>query len=136
VRVGTNSKGKSILCVDDEAVGPSVRKMLLESRGYRVFTVQNGADALVLFSSEDIDLVVLDYLMLGMNGDAVARKMKDLRPGLPIVMFSAYVDLPNEILALVDKSVTKGEAPTILLKAIAELLDDRHEPRSRSISAD
>jgi len=131
-----NSKVKVILCVDDEAIGLSVRKMLLESRGYRVLTAESGPDALVLFSSEDLDLVILDYLMPGMNGDVVARKMKDLRPDLPIIMFSAYVDLPGETLELVDKSVTKGEAPIVLLKAIAELLGDRHEFRSRAISAD
>lgn len=136
MRVSTNSKGKVILCVDDEAMGLSVRKMLLESRGYRALTAESGADALVLLSSEDIDLVILDYLMPGMNGDIVAGKMKDLRPDLPIIMFSAYVDLPSDTLALVDKSVTKGEAPTVLLKAIAELLGDRHDPRSRAISAD
>jgi CheY-like chemotaxis protein len=121
--------------VDDEATGLSVRKMLLESRGYQVFTAQSGADALVLFSSEDIDLVILDYLMPGMNGDIVAGKMKALRPDLPIIMFSAYVDLPSEILELVDKSVTKGEAPLVLLKAIAELLGDRHDLHLRAISA-
>jgi CheY-like chemotaxis protein len=129
------TKDKAILCVDDEATGLSVRKMLLESRGYQVFTAQSGADALVLFSSEDIDLVILDYLMPGMNGDIVAGKMKALRPDLPIIMFSAYVDLPSEILELVDKSVTKGEAPLVLLKAIAELLGDRHDLHLRAISA-
>jgi CheY-like chemotaxis protein len=132
----TNRKSKVILCVDDEALGLSVRKMLLESRGYRVFTAECGPDALVLFSSEDLDLVILDYLMPGMNGDVVARKMKDLRPDLPIIMFSAYVDLPSETVELVDKSVTKGEAPIVLLKAIAELLGGRHDLRSRAISAD
>jgi CheY-like chemotaxis protein len=131
-----NSNRKVILCVDDEAMGLSVRKMLLESRGYRVLTAGSGPDALVLFSSEDVDLVLLDYLMPGMNGDVVARKMKDLRPDLPIIMFSAYVDLPSETLALVDKSVTKGESPTVLLEAIAELLGDRHGLRSRAISAE
>jgi CheY-like chemotaxis protein len=135
VRVSTKSNGKVILCVDDEAIGLSVRKMLLESRGYRVFTAQSGADALVLFSSENLDLVILDYLMPGMNGDVVARKMKDLRPDLPIIMFSAYVDLPSETLALVDKSITKGEPPPVLLDAIAQLLNDKLNVHSKTISA-
>lgn len=136
MKVRTNSRGNVILCVDDEAVGLSVRKMLLESRGYRVFTAENGPDALVLFSSEDLDLVILDYLMPGMHGDVVAQRMKDLRPDLPIIMLSAYVDLPSETLARVDKSVTKGEAPSILLEAIKDLLGDRHELRSSAISAE
>jgi len=48
--------------------------------------------------------------------------MKQLKPSIPILMLSAYVDLPNETLALVDRYLTKGEGPQIMLKAVAELL--------------
>ena len=136
MKARTNSSVKVILCVDDEAKGLSVRKILLESQGYRVFSAENGQDALVLFTSEDLDLVILDYAMPGMNGDVVAKKMKELKSDLPIIMLSAYVDLPKETLALVDKSLTKGEVPKVLLDAIRQLLDDRHELRSSAISAE
>jgi CheY-like chemotaxis protein len=135
VKSGPDTNGKVLLCVDDEVVGLSVRKMLLESRGYRVFTADNGPDALVLFSSEVVHLAILDYRMSGMNGHVVAQRMKDLRPDFPIIMLSAYVDLPSETLALVDRSVTKGEPPTALLEAIAQLLDDS-DLGSRANSAD
>lgn len=134
--VRAKSNGKVILCVDDEDIGLSIRKMLLESRGYRVFTVENGPDALVLLSSETIDLVILDYLMPGMNGDVVALKIKDLRPNLPIIMLSAYIDLPGEALTAVDKSLTKGEATVVLLEAIEELLGIPHGLRSRVVSVE
>lgn len=116
------SQGKLILCVDDETTGLSVRKMILESQGYRVVTAENGPDGLTIFSVEPIDLVVLDYKMPGMNGDVVADRMKQLKPFIPILMLSAYVDLPNETLALVDRSLTKGDGPLILLNTVAELL--------------
>ncbi len=131
----TINNSKVILCVDDEAVGLWVRKMLLESRGYRVLTAESGADALVLFSSEILDLVILDYSMPGMNGDVVAERMKELRPDLPILMLSAYVDLPSETLALVDKSITKGEPPPVLLDAISQLLNGNQNVHSKAISA-
>src|SRR5215475_10458362 len=113
-----------ILCVDDEAVGLTVRKMTLESQGYRVFTAENGPDGLAIFSGESIDVVVLDYKMPGMNGDVVAKRMKQLRPLVPILLLSAYVDLPNETLAFVDRYLTKGEGALAMLGAIAELLSD------------
>lgn len=128
--------GKVILCVDDEVTGLSVRKMILESQGYRVFTAENGPEALAQFSSNGIDLVVLDYSMPGMHGGVVAEKMKRLRPAVPILMLSAYVDLPSETLALVDKYVTKGEPPPVLLGAIAQLLSDHQNIHSRAISAE
>jgi CheY-like chemotaxis protein len=114
--------GELILCVDDETTGLSVRKMTLESQGYRVVTAENGPSGLKVFSAESIDLVILDYKMPGMNGDVVAERMKQLKPSIPILMLSAYVDLPNETLALVDRYLTKGDGPQIMLKAVAELL--------------
>ena len=65
-----------ILCVDDEFNGLEGRKMLLEDAGYKVLVATTGADALQLFASHPVDLVLLDYHMPGMNGDVVAEHMK------------------------------------------------------------
>ena len=127
---------KVILCVDDETRGLYVRKMLLESLGYRVLTAENGPDAIQIFSAEVIDLVVLDYAMPGMHGGVVAEKMKAAKPKVPILLLSAYVDLPGETLALVDRYVTKGEAPPVLLEAISRLLGEGRGSQSRARSAE
>lgn len=63
--MGQTNHSSVILCVDDEVVGLSVRRMTLESQGYRVFTAENGPDSLAIFSAEPIELVVLDYKMPG-----------------------------------------------------------------------
>lgn len=118
-----------ILCVDDEAAGLSVRKTVLESQGYRVLTAENGRDALTLFSTEEIDLVILDYSMPEMDGQAVAERMKRLKAAVPIVMLSAYVNLPRETSALVDRCLTKGEPTPVLLELIANLLRERNGKR-------
>jgi CheY-like chemotaxis protein len=128
------SQGEFILCVDDETTGLSVRKMILESQGYRVVTAESGPDGLAIFSAEPIDLVVLDYKMPGMNGDVVAERMKQLKPSIPILLLSAYVDLPSETLALVDRYLTKGESPLIMLQAVAELLTRTEMAQSDSWS--
>jgi CheY-like chemotaxis protein len=121
-------KESVILCVDDEPMGLNVRKLTLESQGYRVLTAENGVEGLAIFSSQTIDLVVLDYKMPGMNGDVVAERMKLLKPVVPILLLSAYVDLPRETIALVDKYLTKGDGPLVMLKAIAELLTRAQRP--------
>ena len=117
------SKSKTILCVDDELAVLSMRMLMFEAQGYHVLTAENGPDGLSIFGSKAIDLVVLDYKMPGMDGHAVARAMKRIRPNVPIILLSAYIDLPDELLTLVNKSLTKAEDPIVLLTIIEELLD-------------
>lgn len=118
-----------ILCVDDETTGLMIRKMILESQGYRVMTAENGVEGLAIFSSSAIDFVILDYMMPGMNGDVVAERMKSLKPAVPILLLSAYVELPRETLATVDKYLTKGDGPPEMLRAVAELLAGTRTPQ-------
>lgn len=123
--------GKLILCVDDEATGLSVRKALLEAQGYRVLAAESGPIALSLFSKEPIDLVVLDYSMPGMEGHDVAEAMKRRKPHVPIIMLSAYVDLPAKTLAIVDACVTKGDPSLLFLQSVSDLLSGNEESRAR-----
>ena len=69
------SKPVAILCIDDEPKGLAVRKVLLESQGYEVFTATSGRDGLALFAHHRIPAVVLDYDMPEMNGDEVAAAL-------------------------------------------------------------
>ncbi len=106
-----------VLCVDDEAVGLNVRKILLERAGYSVLTASDGYSGLELFASQPVEAVILDYAMPGMHGGEVARQMREIKPGVPILLLSAYVGLPDEVSSLVDIYMTKGEgAPTLLSK--------------------
>jgi CheY-like chemotaxis protein len=111
-----------VLCVDDELIGLKVRKILLERAGYRVLTAHDGSAGLELFASEPVDAVVLDYSMPGMNGGEVASKMRQTKPHIPILLLSAYIGLPSEVLSTVDTYMTKGEGPPVLLKKLGSLL--------------
>ncbi len=92
-----------ILCVDDESSGLLMRRLLLESQGYQVLTAESGAEGIAILSAEAVDLVVLDYMMPGADGGAVAETMKKIKPSVPILMLSAYVDLPSETVIHVDR---------------------------------
>ncbi|MEO8737051.1 MAG: response regulator [Edaphobacter sp.] len=111
-----------ILCVDDELIGLRVRKILLERAGYRVLTAPDGSAGLEIFSSEPVEAVVLDYSMPGMNGGEVAKKMRQTKPHIPILLLSAYIGLPSDVLSMVDTYMTKGEGPPVLLKKLGSLL--------------
>ncbi len=111
------NKNRLILCVDDEAVGLQVRKILLERAGYQVLTAADGPSGIQVFASEPVDAVVLDYAMPGMHGGQVAQKMRQTKPEVPILLLSAYVGLPEEVRSVVDIYMTKGEgAPALLHK--------------------
>ncbi len=111
-----------ILCVDDEPTGLRVRKMLLESKGYKVVTATSGREALEVFAQYPISAVVLDYAMPEMNGDQVAIALKHLNPSVKILLFSAYMNFPEEVLRWVDGCAVKGEHPATLFNALQELL--------------
>ncbi|GAC1420609.1 MAG: hypothetical protein NVS9B15_21910 [Acidobacteriaceae bacterium] len=111
-----------VLCVDDEVVGLKIRKILLERAGYRVLTAANGSQALEIFSTNPVEAVVLDYSMPGMHGGEVARRMRQAKPDVRILLLSAYVGLPAEVRSVVDVYMTKGEGAPALLKRLNALL--------------
>lgn len=111
-----------VLCVDDEMIGLKVRKILLERAGYRVLTAPDGSAGLEIFSNEPVEAVVLDYSMPGMNGGEVASRMRQAKPDIPILLLSAYIGLPPEVLSTVDMYMTKGEGPPVLLQKLSSLL--------------
>jgi CheY-like chemotaxis protein len=115
----------SILCVDDEELGLQIRKAVLERAGFSVSTALNGPQGLDIFSSEPVDLVILDYSMPMMHGGAVAAEMRSRRPEVPIILLSAHVNLPSEVFRVVDCSILKGDGPELLLSKIREVLSMR-----------
>jgi CheY-like chemotaxis protein len=113
---------KTVLCVDDEKIGLRVRKIMLESHGFRVLTANSGEQGLSLFDARQIDLVVLDYYMPGLNGGQVAAEMRRRRPNVPIIFLSAYFSLPPADLELANAFITKGDPPDVLIDKIEQLV--------------
>lgn len=112
----------TILCIDDEALGLQIRKAVLERAGYQVLTAVDGPTGLNLFRGHPIDGVVLDYYMPEMDGGAVAEAMRRERPDIPIMLLSAYINLPAEVVTLVDVTLLKGEGPVELLDKLQAML--------------
>lgn len=116
----------TILCIDDEEPGLKVRSILLESAGHQVLTAFSGREGIKIFESNDVDAVILDYWMAGMNGVATARELKRIKPSIPIIILSAYGTLLDEALGVADVWIRKGEEdPQYLLGALEALLQAR-----------
>ncbi len=111
-----------ILCIDDEDLGLEIRKMVLEREGFTVMTAKDGATGVALFAKEHVDAVIVDYAMPGMNGGQVAARLRDHNPVVPILMLSAYVALPDQVMRVVSATATKGDGAFTLVEKLRELL--------------
>jgi CheY-like chemotaxis protein len=111
-----------ILCIDDEELGLRIRRIVLEHAGYRVLTALDGPTGLNLFAREAVDAVILDYFMPVMNGGEVAAELRRQRPEVPILLLSAYINLPAEVVGMVDCTILKGDGPQVLLARVRETL--------------
>ena len=117
----------TILCVDDEQNQLLLRKLMLERAGYRVLTANSPSQALEIFAAQPIDLVIVDYYMPGMTGLALARTLLQQRK-VPVMVLSAYPELPGESIGAANVWITKGTSPEELLTKLADLLTDRRSP--------
>lgn len=82
---------KTILCVDDNDQLLSIRKVILETRGYRVISCANGREALEVFKRGGVDLVLTDLAMPEMDGSELIEQIKQLSPETPAILFSGKV---------------------------------------------
>jgi signal transduction histidine kinase len=91
--VEPQGQSETILLVEDERSVRTLIRRLLEVEGYIVVTAESGEDALVVAGREaDIDLVLTDMVMPGMNGRELIEQLERLRPGLKVVYTSGHFD--------------------------------------------
>jgi two-component system, OmpR family, response regulator CpxR len=120
---------RTILCVDDNEQSLSIRKVLLETRGYRVITCTKGEEALQLFKRGGIDLVLTDLVMPNFDGTRLIQEIKAISPQTPAILLSGKVriyDRDNQA----DVFLPKGMyAPAELLERIRLLLVRKRGPK-------
>ncbi len=87
-----NAAHGNILLVDDNKLGLSARKSVLEELGHSISTASNGSDALDQFADRKFDLVVTDYKMPRMDGLELIVRLRKIVPGLPVILISGFVD--------------------------------------------
>ncbi|CDF79222.1 two-component system response regulator [Formosa agariphila KMM 3901] len=92
---------KNILIVEDEFNVATFIKKGLEEVGYNAFIAYDGETCLELVLQKDIHLILLDVILPGMNGYAIAAKIKDLGYGsIPIIFLSALGSTDNIVKGL------------------------------------
>ena len=87
----TTAESATVLAVDDQPANLRLLEAVLSPRGYRVVQATSGEEALERLASGDIDLVLLDIVMPGLDGYEVCRRIRahDGTAFLPVVMITA-----------------------------------------------
>jgi len=120
---------RTILCVDDDERALSIRKVMLETRGYRVLTASDPDQAVEFVRSGVVDLVLADLMMPKISGAKLIDRMKAISPHTPALLFSGSVNACAEE-HLADGWLPKGElAPMELLERIRIMLVRKRGPR-------
>lgn len=120
---------RTILCVDDNEQALSIRKLMLETRGYRVLACTSGYQALEVFKSGGVDLVLSDLQMPGLDGAALVQKIKEISSATPAILFSGKTRVYDKDLHA-DIFLPKGMyAPIELLERIRIMLVKKRGPK-------
>lgn len=114
-----------ILIVDDSAYARHTLKNTLEKGGYEVVEASNGMEAIKQIPLENPDLVTLDLLMPGMQGQELLQHIKTSYPKLKVIIVTADIqeDTRRELIAAgADEFINKPVSSEALLAAVARLL--------------
>jgi two-component system, autoinducer 1 sensor kinase/phosphatase LuxN len=106
----------AILCIDDQELELSIRKMVLENAGYAVFTAANTVQGSEMFNAHRIDLVMTDHPE-GVIGIAFVAELRKLNPRLPIMILSGG-NIPSHRVNPPDYFLHKLEGPTKMIAMV------------------
>jgi DNA-binding response OmpR family regulator len=116
---------KNILVVEDEARMSEIICDYLEIDGYTVYQASNGIEALDIFEKNNIDLVLLDIMMPGLDGWSVCRRIRK-KSNVLIIILSARSDEDDKLLGFelgADEYVTKPFSPKVLVARVSTLIN-------------
>ena len=127
-----------ILWVDDEVETLKPHIIFLESKGFKVLTATNGADALVIIAENSFDVILLDEHMPGQSGLDVLPEIKALKVNIPVVMVTK-----SEEEGLMDQAIgdniadylIKPVQPKQVLSTLKRLLERKNLISERSIQS-
>jgi DNA-binding NtrC family response regulator len=118
----------TLLLIDDNAVQAATRQTILKRAGYFVIAALNPARALEQFQSADfpaeIQLVITDHLMPGMNGADFVRALRKTHPALPVLVISGLEEAEEAYAGLNVTFRMKPLLPDNLLAVVHQLVQD------------
>jgi CheY-like chemotaxis protein len=121
-----------VLCIDDRPELLQLRKAALESYGFCIESAVSGYAAIKKLEQKLVAAVLVEYKREGMDTEAVAYQIKQRFPQVPIILLSAYFQMPERILWLVDEYVMKSELPDRLVGIIERVTRSTNNKQAHS----
>lgn len=125
VRKQRNEMGKKILVIDDEPINLRMASYVLSEKSYEVMEAESGAEGLALLREGEVDLVLLDIEMPGMNGIETLERIRREGFGVPVIFLTASGDRKDVMEAVklgAADYVIKPFMPSDLLGRVAKAL--------------
>jgi CheY-like chemotaxis protein len=120
---------KVILCIDDNEQDLSVLSFMLSTNGYRVLSAVTAQEAIGIFASTQVDLVLTDFSMPQMNGAQLVKRLKQIASHVPMILLGDPQTMGNEI-HLADAMLAKKNcSPLELLERIRIMSARKRGPR-------
>ena len=134
------SGSETILLVEDSEPLRKLAKTFLESSGFRVFSAENGEDALEVTKrfGGTFDLLLTDVIMPGMNGRVLAERLLPLQAGMKVLYMSGYSDsfiAGHGVLDPGTHLLHKPFTEDVFLRKVREVLDGGKKPAPEATSA-
>ena len=124
---------ESILLVEDAEPLRKLTQRILETAGFRVLSAGSGREALEVAArfAGNLDLLLTDVAMPGMNGRALAEQMSQRQPGMKVLYMSGYADSFIEGHRVLDPGnylLHKPFTEEVLIRKVREVLDTKKRP--------
>ncbi len=117
---------KKILDVEDEESLRLLYQEELKNEGYEVVTVESGEEAIEILEKNNIDLVVLDIRLTGINGLEALEEMLLKNRNLKVIINTAYANYKDDFSSwLADAYLIKSSDLTELKETIKNLLEEK-----------
>lgn len=108
---------KKILVIDDDINIGNMLQEVLEREGYQVLRAYSGTEALFAVEASKPDLILLDLMLPGLNGEEVLPKIKDI----PVIVVSAKIDIDNKVNLLLGGAVDYITKPFNIKELLARI---------------
>jgi len=112
-----------VLVVDDNRDTQELIAVFAREAGYDVVLANNGANALVLIETSDVDVVIADIVMPEMGGVELANRIRALRPTIAIVLMTGYTEYVDAVINIGAIPLLKPFTSSVMTRAVEDSLD-------------